>query len=108
MNKAELKARQEQLVLEGEILRLQLLKEKLVTQKNLKQSQTAAMSKIRGFGSFFGSRQRSTGKKLALNSFLLLLTRMLPKRPKSLLGKIVVPLIRGAIVLNSFKKSRST
>ena len=106
MNKAKLNARKQRLLLEGEVLRLQLLKDKLQFQHNLRASRANGLLNIRGVRSLLNNRWLNQPQ--ILNGALLLLTRWLPTRRKTLLGRFLVPLLRGLLVLNALKKSGST
>lgn len=106
MNKAELNARKKRLLLEGEVLRLQLLKDKLQFQHNLRASHADGALNIRclrGIRRLFN--QGWLNQPQILNTALLLLTRWLPAKRNSLLTRLLVPLLRGLIVLNALRKS---
>ena len=108
MNKTELNARKQRLLLEGEVLRLQLLKDKLQFQQTLRASRADGVFNIRGARGI--RRLLSQGwlnQPQILNGVLLLLTRWLPGKRKNVLARLLVPLLRGLIVLNAFRKSKA-
>ncbi len=111
MNKTELKARKQRLLLEGEVLRLQLLKDKLQVQSDLRASPTEGLLNIRGIRGISDIQKLLNNRWLnqpqIVNAVLLLLTRWLPTR-NHLFGRLIVPLLRGLIVLNTLRKSNRT
>ncbi len=105
MNKAQMKARKEQLLLEGEVLRLHLLKDKLSVHNRIQSGRAHAVMNLRSARAVLNNRWLNQPQ--VLNGVLLLLTRLLPKHRNSLLGKLSAPLLRTLIVLNSLRKTGS-